>query len=131
MSESNAVPMSVSLAGVVLDSVDPRALARFYCRLLGWEIDQDEEEWVTVRAPGGGTHLSFQAEPEYQPPTWPSDRRHQQMMLHLDFAVDDLEAAHAHALSVGAIPAPWQPQQKVVVYTDPAGHPFCFFGPGG
>jgi catechol 2,3-dioxygenase-like lactoylglutathione lyase family enzyme len=125
-----AAPMSVSLAGVVLDSVDARALASFYSRLLGWQIGDDEDGWATVVAPGGGTHLSFQTEPEYQPPTWPSERTRQQMMLHLDFQVDDLEVAHAHAVAVGATLAPWQPQKDVRVYTDPAGHPFCFFLPG-
>jgi hypothetical protein len=48
-------------------------------------------------------------------------------MLHLDFKVADLKRAHAHALAVGARPADWQPQEDVRVYTDPAGHPFCFF----
>ena len=117
----------VTLSGVVLDAPDPRALADFYHRLLGWPIGDDDEDWATVIPLGGGAKLSFQREPEYQPPTWPSDRDHQQMMLHLDFAVDDLAAADAHAISVGAKPAEWQPQTNVRIYTDPAGHPFCLF----
>jgi len=120
-------PPVVTLAAVVLDTPEPRALANFYCRLLGWKIDTDEEGWVTVRGPDGATGLSFQREPAYQPPTWPSDREHQQMMLHLDFRVPDLAAADAHAVAVGARPADWQPQPDVRVYLDPAGHPFCFF----
>jgi catechol 2,3-dioxygenase-like lactoylglutathione lyase family enzyme len=115
------------LTGVVLDSPEPRVLADFYVRLLGWAIDADEDDWVTIVAPHGGTHLSFQAEPVYRPPTWPSVPDRQQMMLHLDFTVSDLDAAHAHALAVGARLADWQPQESVRVYLDPAGHPFCFF----
>ena len=120
-------PIPVSLAGVVLDAPDARELADFYVRLLGWRVISDEPQWVTIEGPGPGAHLSFQSEPAYQPPTWPSDREHQQMMLHLDFAVEDLEGAHAHAVAVGAVPATWQPQEHVRVYTDPAGHPFCLF----
>jgi catechol 2,3-dioxygenase-like lactoylglutathione lyase family enzyme len=119
----------VALAGVVLDAVDARELAGFYRRLLGWRVAEDEPSWVVLEGPEGGTRLSFQSEPEYRPPTWPSDRSRQQMMLHLDFAVADLAAAHAHALAVGARPTEWQPQPDVRVYTDPAGHPFCFFVP--
>ena len=120
---TSAAALSASLSGVVLDSPNARELAAFYCNLLGWEIDDDEGDWVT----GGGTKLSFQSEPEYQRPTWPSRRDRQQMMLHLDIQVADLEVAHAHAVAVGAVPAEWQPQKDVMVYTDPAGHPFCFF----
>jgi catechol 2,3-dioxygenase-like lactoylglutathione lyase family enzyme len=126
MSDTAGV-VPVSLSGVVIDAPHARTLAEFYRRLLGWEIRDDEDDWVTLHSPDGGTHLSFASEPEYQPPTWPSSRTRQQMMLHLDFGVPDLEAAHAHAVAVGATPTPWQPQEDVRVYTDPAGHPFCFF----
>jgi predicted enzyme related to lactoylglutathione lyase len=126
MPEPTAAPrFCVALAGVVLDAPDPTGLAEFYSRLLGWTIGDDEPDWVTVQGPHGGTKLSFQREPAYRPPTWPTDTEHQQMMLHLDFDVDDLAAAHAHAVSLGATPATWQPQESVRVYTDPVGHVFC------
>ena len=115
-----------ALAGVVLDAPDARALADFYRRLLGWETVADEPDWVSLKGPDT-TKISFQTEPEYRPPSWPSDGGHQQMMLHLDFEVDDLEAAHRHAVAVGARLADFQPQPDVRVYTDPAGHPFCLF----
>lgn len=118
----------IPLSGVVLDSPDPRALADFYCRLLGWKIGSDEDGWVTVVGPNGGTQLSFQGEGSYRRPTWPTEPDRQQMMLHLDFDVDDLEAADAHAVAVGATPTSWQPQPHVRVYTDPDGHVFCFAG---
>jgi hypothetical protein len=49
------------------------------------------------------------------------------MMLHLDIKVDDLEAAGAHAIAVGAVLADHQPQDDVRVDLDPAGHPFCLW----
>jgi hypothetical protein len=51
----------------------------------------------------------------------------QQIMTHIDIAVEDLEAAVAWAVAAGATLAPHQPQQQVRVLLDPAGHPFCLF----
>jgi catechol 2,3-dioxygenase-like lactoylglutathione lyase family enzyme len=115
------------LTATVLGSPDARALADFYRRLLGWEVRTDEPNWVALRAPDGGAGLSFQTEPAYVRPTWPATPDHQQMMLHLDIEVDDLDAAGAHAIATGATLAEYQPQSDVRVYLDPAGHPFCLW----
>ena len=115
------------LTAPVLGTPDPRGLARFYQRLLGWPIGRDEPDWVTLRPPGGGAGLSFQAEKAYARPTWPAGPGDQQMMMHLDIEVDDLEAAGAHAVAAGAVLADYQPQEDVRVYLDPAGHPFCLW----
>jgi catechol 2,3-dioxygenase-like lactoylglutathione lyase family enzyme len=120
----------MTLSGIVLDSPDARALAGFYRRLLGWRVDQDEPDWVKLRPAGDGAGLSFQTDEAYVRPTWPAGPGDQQMMGHLDIAVEDLEAAGAHAVAVGAVLARHQPQQDVRVYLDPAGHPFCLFVPG-
>ncbi len=117
---------SMTLSGVVLDSPDARELAAFYRRLLGWDVRDDEPEWVVLRSPDGATNLSFQSEPAYVRPVWPSGP-HQQMMVHLDIRVDDLDAAVAWASAAGATLADFQPQDQVRVCLDPAGHPFCLF----
>lgn len=119
--------MKLTLSGVVLDSPDPRELAAFYQRLLGWAIGADEPDWVTLKPPDGGTGLSFQPETDYARPVWPAGPGDQQMMVHLDFGVPDLEAAVAHAVAAGAALADHQPQDDVRVLLDPAGHPFCLF----
>ncbi|TDC28506.1 VOC family protein [Micromonospora sp. 15K316] len=115
------------LTTTVLDSPDARSLAAFYERLLGWSRDEDEPEWVTLRAPEGGAGLAFQSEPAYVRPVWPAGPGQPQMMAHLDIRVDDLEAASAHAVAAGATVAEFQPQARVRVHLDPAGHPFCLF----
>jgi catechol 2,3-dioxygenase-like lactoylglutathione lyase family enzyme len=120
-------PPRTTLSGVVLESTDARVLAAFYRRLLGWDIDQDEPTWVKLRSPNGGAGLSFQTDPAYARPTWPATQGDQQMMMHLDIEVDDVDAAAAHAESAGAVLADYQPQEDVRVYLDPAGHPFCLF----
>jgi catechol 2,3-dioxygenase-like lactoylglutathione lyase family enzyme len=119
-----------TLTAAVLDAPDARDLAGFYQRLLGWPIGRDEPDWVTLRPPGGGAGLSFQTETAYARPTWPAGPGDQQMMVHLDIEVDDLDAAGAHARAAGAVLADYQPQQDVRVYLDPAGHPFCLWVSG-
>ncbi|MEU5888261.1 VOC family protein [Streptomyces sp. NPDC047461] len=116
------------LSAVVLDAPDAHRLADFYMRLLGFVLRTDEPDWVTIGPPGGGTGLSFQTEPEYVPPIWPTrGPGEQQMMLHLDIEVDDLHTETARALAEGARLADHQPQDDVRVLLDPAGHPFCLW----
>jgi predicted enzyme related to lactoylglutathione lyase len=117
----------MTLTATVLDAPDPHALADFYHQLFGWKVEQDEPDWVTLRAPGGGPGLSFQTEAAYVRPTWPAGPGDQQMMTHLDIEVDDLDVAGAHAVAAGATLAEYQPQDDVRVYLDPAGHPFCLW----
>jgi catechol 2,3-dioxygenase-like lactoylglutathione lyase family enzyme len=117
----------MTLAGITLDAPDARELAAFYHRLLGWTVIQDEIDWIVLGAPGGGTNLSFQTEKAYVRPVWPAKPGDQQMSMHLDIQVDDLEVAGAHARKAGATQAEFQPQDDVRVYLDPAGHPFCLF----
>jgi len=124
------------LSAAVLGAPDPRALARFYEQLLGWTITVSEgprpghpaeDGWVMLKPPDGGTGLSFQYEDGYRRPVWPTSPDEQQMMIHLDIAVDDLEVAVARAIELGAAKADDQPQADVRVMLDPAGHPFCLF----
>ncbi|GAA4674738.1 VOC family protein [Frondihabitans cladoniiphilus] len=105
----------------------PGELARFYATLLGGEVTTDDAQWATVRLPGGATGLAFQLEQHYVPPVWPAGRGEQQMQVHLEIQVDDLERAAAWALQCGARLADYQPQDDVRVCLDPAGHPFCLW----
>jgi catechol 2,3-dioxygenase-like lactoylglutathione lyase family enzyme len=120
---------SFKLTAAVLDSADANALAEFYHRLLGssWVLRSNEPGWAMLRPAGGGAGLSFQTESAYVRPAWPAGPGDQQMMVHLDIEVDDLDAAGAHAVSAGAVLADFQPQEDVRVYLDPAGHPFCLW----
>lgn len=113
--------------GAVVDAPDARALARFYSDLLGWPIVKESDEDAALAPPDGVAYLAFQTSPEYQRPEWPPVEGAQQMMLHLDFEVSDLDAAAAHAVELGAEVAAFQPQDNVRVMLDPAGHPFCLY----
>ena len=96
--------------------------------LAGWTLLIEEPDWVQLRPPGGGRPaLSFQLEPNYVRPVWPTVPGDPQMSAHLDIQVNDLESAGAYAVAAGAVLADYQPQDDVRVYLDPAGHPFCLF----
>jgi hypothetical protein len=113
--------------GVVLEAPDGLALAGFYASLLGWPIATQDAHGAAIAVPGTSSYLSFQDAPDYVAPTWPAADGRQQMMMHLDVAVDDLPAAVADATALGATLADFQPQDDVRVLLDPAGHPFCLY----
>ena len=123
------------LSNTVLGTPDPPGLAEFYRTLLDWTYrDEDHESddtWVVIKPPAGGIGLSFQLEEHHVPPVWPGGPDDQQMQLHLDIGVEDLDAGVARAEQLGATQAAFQPQSDVRVMLDPAGHPFCLFAPGG
>ena len=119
------MPASFTLTAAVLGTPDPQGLARFYQALLGWPLGEDHPEWTTLRPAGGGAGLSFQLEADHVAPVWPAGAGDQQMQLHLDVEVDDLEAAVGDVLAAGGRLAEFQPQDDVRVCLDPAGHPFC------
>ncbi|MEV6693699.1 VOC family protein [Micromonospora sp. NPDC051196] len=122
-----SVPARLTLTTVNLDTPDPAALARFYVRLLGWEIADEQADDVILRNADGGVGLSFQRERAYVRPTWPAEPGRQQMSMHLEIGVTDLAAALDHALACGATLADYQPQEDVRVCLDPDGHPFCLW----
>jgi hypothetical protein len=114
--------------GVVLDAPDGVALAHFYAELLGWRVFNEGDGGAAV-APSedAGYNLAFETEPLYARPVWPTVEGQPQMSMHLDIEVDDLGAAVAHAVGLGAELASYQPQETVRVMLDPAGHPFCLY----
>lgn len=112
---------SIRLSGVTLDCPDPVKLAAFYAEVTGGQITFTNEVWATVKSPGGV--IDFQLAPDYQPPRWPDPAS--PMQMHLDFLVDDLDAAQARVLAAGATTFATQPNDHCRVFADPAGHPFC------
>jgi predicted enzyme related to lactoylglutathione lyase len=105
----------------VLDCPDPAALAHFYGAMLDWKTDI-AADWADIIA-GPGHRISFQQVEGYVPPAWPSQEMPQQ--VHLDVMVDDLDAAEAAVLELGATKHEHQPGTSFRVFLDPAGHPFC------
>jgi hypothetical protein len=79
--------------------------------------------WVLEGAliTGNGKSVMFQQVNDYSPPQWPDPAHPQQ--AHLDIIVEDLEAAHARAVELGATVLNGG-GQRFRTFADPAGHPF-------
>lgn len=113
---------SIKLSSVTLDCPDAGNLAAFYADITGGKVTFLNDVWATVNGPGG--RIEFQTALRYTPPTWPDPTS--SMQMHLDFYVDDLDAAEARVLAAGATKYDFQPNgDHCYVYADPAGHPFC------
>jgi hypothetical protein len=70
----------------------------------------------------GSQPLLFQQVGSYSPPRWPDPAHPQQ--VHLDVHVDDVDAAEAATLALGATRLPGDGEDWRV-FADPAGKPFC------
>lgn len=111
--------------GAAIEAPDPSALARFYSDLLGWPVVHEEGGTAVLATPGGANFIVFQQADGYAAPVWPPESGDQRPMMHLDFQVADLDASVVAAADLGAVLADIQPNPKVRVMFDPAGHPFC------
>jgi catechol 2,3-dioxygenase-like lactoylglutathione lyase family enzyme len=114
--------ISIKLGAVALDCDDPESLGEFYSAVTGWPVVHRSALGVAVS--GGGIALTMHKVADHRPATWPDVAVPKQ--IHLDFAVEDLPAAEARVLGLGAVKADHQPHpDKFRVFLDPAGHPFC------
>lgn len=129
--EVRRVAAIARMRAVVLDCPDPTALADFYRALVGGELTAVEDGWVALRD-ARDVRLSFQRVNGFRPPVWPDGDPPQQ--FHIDVTVDDIDAAEAAVLALGATKHTTQPgdpntggspEDNWRVYLDPAGHPFC------
>ena len=121
------------LLSVVFESADPDRSARFWQAILGFERRHDDPDWTTIADPDDGRRrLSFQQVPDHVPPTWPDFPSHSQLvqyLAHVDVLVDDLDAADARVVDLGAQrltdDVVEHEDESFRVYADPDGHPFC------
>jgi hypothetical protein len=110
------------LASTALDCSDPGVLASFWADLLGGEVAYTSDQFCAVKTDRGW--IATVRTPDHVPPTWPDPQVPKQM--HLDLSVDDLDAAEAEAIRLGASKPESQPApDRWRVLLDPAGHPFC------
>ncbi len=117
--------MRITRQVLVLDAPDLNVESTFWASLLGGTAVEADEDWHSIQVDGEKV-LAIQLAPDHIRPQWP-DGQPQQM--HLDLHVEDLPAAHAEALSLGAELLQASPDRDAPtgfqVYADPAGHPFC------
>jgi Glyoxalase-like domain len=112
---------SIKLSSVALNCPEAGKLAAFYADITDGMVTYVDEHCATVQGPGG--RIDFQTAAGFVAPTWPDPAS--SMQMHLDFDVDDPDAAEARVLTAGATKYDFQPGDHFRVYADPAGHPFC------
>ncbi len=111
--------VSARLYGVVIDSRDPPALARFWAQVLAFPIVFEEpDEVVVARDDDTYPALIFVPVPE---------TKSVKNRLHLDLAPDDRDREVARLLALGATRAEvgQGPDVSWVVLADPEGNEFC------
>ncbi|KIF66382.1 glyoxalase [Streptomyces sp. AcH 505] len=114
--------MRVRIDEIVFDCEKPLELARFWAALLGGEPTGRSADWAYIDPPEF-TRIAFQRVPE---------GKTGKNRLHLDLLADDIPAATAEAVRLGAeqvggivsdTPGSFQ------VLRDPEGNEFCFVTP--
>jgi hypothetical protein len=117
--------MSSRFTELAIDCADPRKLAGFWCGVLGYEVQDEDDGLVTIGAPsadGSGPvppTLTFARVPE---------RKTVKNRLHLDLSPSDREQAEEvrRLLELGARHVDvGQGEQSWVVLADPEGNEFC------
>lgn len=107
------------LSEVVIDCHDCDRLAGFWSEVLGGTPERESEEWVCVRMPDGSTPVSFQRVPE---------KKVGKNRVHLDVQVEDLDAAAARCVELGAVRVGDRQGDSLgdfIVLQDPEGNEFC------
>ncbi|MQA25899.1 MAG: VOC family protein [Micromonosporaceae bacterium] len=112
--------MTITMGSITIDCSDPRGLAEFWTKALGYEVAQDhgDGEYLMLAPLGGGTGLNFQRVPE---PRTGKNR------VHVDFAAEDRQAEVARLVGLAATVAAEHtvPGFGWTVLQDPEGNEFC------
>lgn len=116
--------MKINHQVIVFDAADLAAESSFWAGVLGGTVDVDDG-WHMVMV-DGAPRVGVQLAPDHVPPDWPHGNPQQ---VHLDLWVEDIDAAHAQVMSLGArllaTAENGDTPDDFQVYADPAGHPFC------
>jgi predicted enzyme related to lactoylglutathione lyase len=86
--------MPAAVGYLVIDATDPERLARFWCGLLGVEVETTigDGQFVVLSATSDGLTVGFQQVPE---------EKSGKNRLHLDLIVEDLDGSTAEIESLG------------------------------
>ncbi|MEO3746837.1 VOC family protein [Plantactinospora sp. B5E13] len=112
------------IASVVVDCVDPRAMARFWGEATDWTVHKVTDQSAVLRsAQGVGPYLQFLRTPDVKT-GW--------NRVHLDvrpYPGGDVEAEVARLRALGARPIDLDQDVPWKVLADPEGNEFCLLAP--
>ncbi len=117
--------MTSQIYTITIDAADPRVLANFWSKLLGYWVEFDSEEEVAIEAHDeAGPAVLFVKVP---------DTKRGKNRVHLDLNPDDQRAEVERALTLGArevdIGQDADPDATWKVLADPEGNEFCILTP--
>ncbi|MGH8310829.1 MAG: VOC family protein [Steroidobacteraceae bacterium] len=103
---------------MVLDCVDPEALAAFWTQALGYERAGAVEQFVVLRGDEGDTPLLLQRVPE---------SKQVKNRMHVDIHVPDVESKVRELETAGATRRAENSigEMRWITMTDPEGNEFC------
>jgi predicted enzyme related to lactoylglutathione lyase len=120
--------MPTRLDGVVIDTADPTALARWWSRTLGWPVTSEgAEDAVVEPSPDGGERglplvFGFVDDPKTVKNRLHLDLRSDSLQHQAELVQQLIDSGAAHR-DIGQGEVPW------VVLTDPHGNEFCVLEP--
>lgn len=106
---------------LAIDAHDPKALARFWCEVLDYQIDHEDEDFVsTTPNEGRSLRLEFIRVPE---------GKTVKNRLHLDIRAQDssqeAEVSRVESLGAYRVDVGQTSEDSWVVLADPEGNEFC------
>ena len=109
---------------IVVDCIEPAALARWWAELLGWRITFEEPDEVVLEPPEGSPEDGVSPDILFIRVPEPKQVKNR---IHLDLRPEDQEAEVARAETLGARRVDVGQTDDVtwVVMADPEGNEFC------
>jgi len=119
--------MTSRLHALCFDANDPPQLARFWADVLGWTMDDDSHDAITL-LPSDDTGFRIRLLPSQEQKAGPN-------RMHFDLtstSLEDQQQTVARALELGGrhIDIGQRPEEGHVVLADPEGNEFCVIEPG-
>jgi catechol 2,3-dioxygenase-like lactoylglutathione lyase family enzyme len=121
--------MTSKFTELAIDCADPRGLARFWCAVLGYEVQDEDDGIVTIGSP---MFPERSTQPGPVPPTMTFARvpeaKTVKNRLHIDVSPTDRAQGEEvrRLLNLGALHADvGQGDERWVVLADPEGNEFC------
>ena len=120
-----------NIGDISIDCADPARTREFYAKISGW-TECEMYNCPALTNANGFMVLFMGCDFVYVPPVWPEETGKQQKQMHFNFGVDNLGAAVAKAVELGAAKPDAQfGGNDFVTLLDPEGHPFCLCRNGG
>ena len=113
--------MTSRIAVIAIDAVQPRVVADFWCKVLGWQVVEEDESGISIaETDGSWPTIDVLAVPE---------KKTVKNRLHLDLRADGMTTTEELERLVGLGARPIDIGQGAdvswVVLSDPEGNEFC------